>query len=178
MLVRLSQKLNAKLKAGMLRALPLHENPLADWSAHLFIVDRTHYILLSNTKSLYSAVLYGRGITDDSDFIEQALSSIRELLEDDGQGAAYARWIAPASASIRFAKALDRSVTGSMNELMRCATYWLADRELSPREVSARLNDILLSALAVSKSAAYGRPREAFKALVSSVESGRNVERQ
>jgi hypothetical protein len=41
MIFRLSQKLNAKIKAGVLRALPLHENPLADWSAHLFVAGRT-----------------------------------------------------------------------------------------------------------------------------------------
>src|SRR5260370_16059986 len=89
MIFRLSQKLNAKIKAGTLGALPLHENPFADWSAHLFLADRTQYILLSNTKSLYSTVMYGKGITNDSGFIERALSSIREFMEVDGQGAAY-----------------------------------------------------------------------------------------
>ena len=112
MIFRLSQKLNTKIKAGPLRAMPLDENPLADWSAHLFVAGRTQYILLSNTKSLYSTVMYGKGITNDSAFIERALSSIREFMEDDGQGAAYERFIAPSSASVRFAKALNRSVTG------------------------------------------------------------------
>ena len=37
MIFRLSQKLNAKIKAGTLRMLPLDENPFADWSAHLFV---------------------------------------------------------------------------------------------------------------------------------------------
>lgn len=63
MIFRLSQKLNRKIKAGALRALSLHENPLADWSVHLFVSDRTQYILLSNTKSLDSTVMYGKGIT-------------------------------------------------------------------------------------------------------------------
>jgi len=61
MIFRLTQRLNAKIKAGVLRALPLHENPLADWSAHLFVAGRTQYLLLSNTRSLYSTVLYGKG---------------------------------------------------------------------------------------------------------------------
>ena len=54
MIFRLSQKLNDKIKAGPLPVLPLDDNPLADWSAHLFLADRMQYILLSNTKSLYS----------------------------------------------------------------------------------------------------------------------------
>ena len=78
MIFRLSQKLNTKIKGGTLAALPLDENhPLADWSAHLFVADRTQYILLSNAKALHSTVMYGKGITNESDFIERALSSIR-----------------------------------------------------------------------------------------------------
>src|ERR1700734_1699777 len=103
MIFRLSQKLNAKIKAGKLFALPLDENPFADWSAHLFVADRTQYILVSNTKSLYSMVLFGKGITDDSTFIERALSNLREFLADDGQQFVYRRFIAPASGTVRFA---------------------------------------------------------------------------
>ena len=108
MIFRLSQKLSTKIKAGTLRTAALHQNPFADWSAALFVAGRTQYILLSNTKALYSTVLYGKGITNDSHFIERALSSIRELMADDGQEVVYRRFIAPASGSVRFAKALDR----------------------------------------------------------------------
>jgi hypothetical protein len=165
MMFRLSQMLNAKIRAGTLATLPLDENPFADWSAHLFVAGRTQYILLSNTKSLYSTVLYGKGITTDGTFIERALSNLREFMADDGQEFVYRRFIAPASASVRFAKALDRSVTGSMNELISHATAWLAEGDLSPHDVGVRLNDILLSALARCKTERYGRPRDAFRGL-------------
>jgi hypothetical protein len=135
MMFRVSQKLNTKIKVGTLRALRLHESPFADWSAHLFVADRTQYIILSNTKSLYSTVMYGKGITNDSHFIERALSSIREFMEADGQEFVYRRFIAPASESVQFAKALDRSVTGSMNDLIYHATAWLTEGDLSPHEV-------------------------------------------
>src|SRR5438067_10083328 len=108
MIFRLSQKLNGKIKVGTLATLPLDDNPCADWTAALFVAGRTQYILLSNTKSLYSTVLYGRGITDAGHFIERALSSLREFMEDDGQEFVYRRFIAPASARVRFAKALNR----------------------------------------------------------------------
>src|SRR5262249_13993500 len=135
MIFRLLQKLNTKIKAGPLPALPLDDNPLADWSAHLFLADRAQYILLSNTKSLISTVMYGKGITTDSDFIERALSSIREFMEDDDQGAAYERFIAPASATVRFAKALNRSITGSMNDMAKHAAYWLAAGDVAPSDI-------------------------------------------
>lgn len=165
MIFRLSQKLNDIIGARRLPALPLDDNPFADWSATLLTADRTQYILISNTKSLYSALLYGKGITDDGLFIDRALNCIREFMENDGQAFVYYRLIAPSSATVRFAKALNRSVTGSMNDLLRHAEYWLTDEEASPYDVSFRLNDVLLSALAPTESDAYGKPREAFKAM-------------
>jgi hypothetical protein len=57
---RLSHKLFAKLKEGTLPALPLDANPFADWSANLFVAVRARYILLSNTRSLYSTVMFGK----------------------------------------------------------------------------------------------------------------------
>jgi hypothetical protein len=169
MIFRLSQKLNAKIKAGTLRALPLEKNPFADWSAHLFVADRTQYILLSNTKSLYSAVMFGKGITNDSQFIERALSNIREFMEADGQEFVYHRLIVPASGSVGFAKALDRSVTGSMNDLIRHATYWLEAGDISPFDVGFKLNEIPMSALA-GGGLAFGIPQDVFRALASGVE--------
>ena len=148
MIFRLSQKLNTKIKAGALDSVPLDENPYADWSAHLFAVNRTQYIILSNTKSLYSCVMYGKGITNDSGFVERALSTIREFMQDDGQQFACRKFIAPVSGTVHFAKALNRSVMGSMKELILTAEMLLAEDDLSPHDLGFRLNDILLSALA------------------------------
>jgi hypothetical protein len=171
LIFRLSHKLNKKIKAGPLPAQPLGENPFADWSVHLFVADRTQYILLSNTKSLYSTVMYGNGITDDRRFIERALGSLREFMEDDGQAFVYRRFIAPESGTVRFARALDRSVTGSMNDLIVHATALLVEGESSPFDVGFRLNEVLLSALAESGTEKYGKPREAFKSMASGFES-------
>ncbi|MBW4968624.1 hypothetical protein KZZ04_20035, partial [Pseudoalteromonas sp. CR1] len=67
---------------------------------------------------------------------------------------------------VRFAKALDRTVTGSLNELVQAATYCLEDRERSPFDVGVELNDLLLSAIARTKAEKYGRPKEAFQEMV------------
>jgi hypothetical protein len=85
MILQLSQKLNTKIKAGKLTEMPLDDNPYSDWSCHLFTADRTQYIILSNTLSLYSCVMYGKGITNDKTFIQRSLSLIREFMEDDGK---------------------------------------------------------------------------------------------
>jgi hypothetical protein len=94
MILHLSQKLSTKIKAGTLKATPLDDNPYADWSCHLFTVDRTQYILVSNTQSLYSCVLYGKGISDDYPFIQRVLNSLREFMEDDAQAFIYQKFVA------------------------------------------------------------------------------------
>jgi hypothetical protein len=169
MIIRPSQKLANKIKAGTLVEMPLDKNPFADWSAHLFIAGRTQYILLSNTVSLYSTVMYGKGITNESQFIERALSSIREFMVDDGHGAAYERFIVPASATVRFAKALNRSVTGSLNDMTNHAALMLAAGDVAPFEIGSRLNKSPMSALKHDGSH-YGFPRDVFKALVASAD--------
>ena len=171
MILRLSQKLNTRIKGGTLNVSPLDENPLLDWSAQAFVVVRTPYILLSNTKTLYSTVLPAKGVTNIDRFTELAFGGIRAMLEDVGWEDVYIRLIAHEAATMRFAKALDRSVTGSMNELIRYATALLADDELSVQEVGTRLNGVLLSSLARGGSEKYARPRDVFSELVSRAES-------
>lgn len=159
MILRLSQKLNKKIKAGTLSEMPLDDNPYSDWSCHLFTADRTQYVIIPNTKSLYSTVMFGKGITDDSRFIERVLSSLREFSESDGQAFVYQKFIAPSSATVSFAKALNRSVTGSMNDMIYHAQMWLIEEELSPFDVGFKLNEMPMSALG------YANPKDAFKKL-------------
>ena len=89
-------------------------------------------------------------------------------MEDDGQAFAYQPFIAPANGTITFAKALNRSVTGSMNDLIKFAKHWLIEAEISPHDLEFKLNDILLSALATEKAQGYGKPTEAFRAMLGS----------
>jgi len=138
---------------------PIHDNLYADWSARLFTADRAQYILLTHTTSLYSVVIFARGITHDGLFIERALGNIREFMEVDGLGLIYTNFIAPATGSVRFCKALNRSVTGSMNELQAEAKMFLETDEYSPFDVGFKLNGMPLSAID------HSVPREAIKRL-------------
>jgi hypothetical protein len=167
MILRFSQKLGSRLKAGTLKPLPMDDAPVADWTSHLFFSRRTPYILVSNTAALYSTVLYAKGITDDSVFIVRVMSALREFMEADGLVFAYERFIMPRTGTIRFASAHSRSVTGSMNELIAFAQVLLADEETSPFDLGFRLNDMLLSASSTDESRDYGKPREAFRALIA-----------
>lgn len=71
------------------------------------------------------------------------------------------RLIAPASGTVQFAKALNRSVTGSMNDLVQASKWHLAEDEMAPHGVGFKLNETPLSALGFANS------REAFRRLLS-----------
>lgn len=104
MILRLSQKLATKIKAGKLAEVPLNPNEYADWSANLFKAGRAQYIILSNTKSLYSCLMYAKGITNDNRFIQRSLGLIHESMEDDGMGDLYERHVLPETGTVTFAK--------------------------------------------------------------------------
>ena len=167
MILRLSEKLRTKTKAGKLAEKPLDENPYGDWSCHLFVVDRTQYIILSNTASMYSCVMYGTGINHDSRFIQRAFSAIREFMEADGLLSIYEEFIIPSGGTVTFAKALNRQVIGSMNELVMAATCALQSGEISPDDLGFELNDLQLSAIATKEDRGYGKPNEAFRRLTN-----------
>src|SRR5687768_2420129 len=107
MIFRLSQKLAKKVKTVPTQVLPPDANPYADWSGHLFTADRSQYIILMNTASLYSTVMHGRGIACDNELLKSALSRIWEFMSDDGQEFVYMRFIAPSTGSVYFSKALN-----------------------------------------------------------------------
>jgi len=124
MIFRLSHKLAKKIKITPRRALPLDSNAFADWSVHPFTAERVQYIILTNTASLYSTVMYGREISSTSQFLDQGLSCIREFMIDDSQEFIYRRFIAPSTEAVNFSKTLNRSITGSMNDLVYHAQMW------------------------------------------------------
>ena len=175
MIFRLSQALNARAKVGPLEALPIHENPLLDWSAHLFPVGRSRFILLGNTGSLLSAVVSGKGVTNVTGFRDRAIDGIRACLTALGHESLTGTLMA--DGPVRFAKALNRSVSGSMNELVKCAEFCISEGGPTLQEVGDRLNDTLLSALAAGGSHGYGKPGEAFRVMVGGAipHSSRNV---
>lgn len=156
MIVRVSAKLGKKIHVSPAKSLPADPSPFADWSTHLFTADRVQYILITNTPSLYSMVMYGRGITDDSQFLGRIANHMGEFISDDGHTFLFQRLIAPSAACVAFSKPLNRAVTGSMNDLVFQAKVHLIEQEMSPWDTSFLLNEVPMSYLK------YANPREAF----------------
>lgn len=159
MIIRITADLGKKIGFKPSQINPLDTNPFIDWTAHLFRADRTQYIIITNTVSLYSMVMYGRGITDDSNFIKSAISNIIDHLRYDGFGFIAERIVIPNTFKVSFSKPLNRSVTGSMNELIFQAKYDLESGDISPYDLSQKLNEMPLSYIG------YSSPKEAFNKL-------------
>ena len=159
MIIRLTERLAKKIKENALMSVPLARNPFADWTARLFTVDRVQYILITNTATLYSVVMFGKSITNDNAFIHAMLDSLRDLMEEDALREIYHQQVAPQTDRISFAKSASRSVTSSMNQLSFEAEVYLTSGEVSPFDVSLRLNGGLRS-----YERKYCRPKEVFRA--------------
>lgn len=100
-----------------------------------------------NTPSLYSAVMPGAGITTGAELVRATVMLLEEVLWNDGFGPLFERLVAPSPMEVDLSKALNRSVTGSMNDFIQQAKRYLGEHQLSPRETSFRLNRIPMGAL-------------------------------
>ncbi len=157
--MRLTNKLAKKIKVTPERSCPADPNLYADWTAHLFTADRVQYILISNTASLYSMVMHGKGISQDYLFLDRVTHDIADFLCKDDNEFIFRKFVAPSMGKFTFATALNRSVTGSMNELAFMAKVHLIETEISLFDISFKLNESFMSYIG-SK-----RPREAFMAM-------------
>jgi hypothetical protein len=72
----------------------------------------------------------------------------------------------PIMGSVQFAKPLDKSTIGSVNELVKVATRILQDETIAPFDVGTELNQILLSSIATKDDLGYCTPYDAFKRIV------------
>ncbi|MEQ1903303.1 MAG: plasmid pRiA4b ORF-3 family protein [Pirellulaceae bacterium] len=161
MIIRPTAKFGAKLKIGPLESLPLHPNPLDDWSATLFTANRRQYLLVTNTRSLYSYLLEGKGLTSGRKFADALIESLCDALEREGVVDNAASAIESVEREVRFAKAHDRSVTGSMNDMIFHAKADLVEDGQTLQETHSRLNRIPFSPLK------FRRPIEVFRSLLA-----------
>ena len=140
MIFRLTQKLAKKIGVTPLPASPLDQNPYMDWCAHLFTVKRIQYVILTNTASLYSVIMHGRGVSSDKKFIQESLTCMKEVMTIDGNTSIFEHFIEPFAGEVSFCKMTDRRVMGSMNDFVFQSKFYLTYRENSLAEVSRLVN--------------------------------------
>lgn len=147
MIFRITQRLARKIKDTPAAAVPPYENPFLDWTANLFMVSRWQCILLTNSKSLYSVVLPGKGVPNEKALVEGGMKALRENMMLDGIVTIFDTEIAPFLQSISFCKAGDRSVLASMNQLVYQARCDLMEIGHPLPLVNHRLNRTIMLGL-------------------------------
>jgi hypothetical protein len=162
MILRLTAKLAKKIGLDLLPTLPYDQGrgPLLDWNAHLFTVQRTQYILATNTQSLYSLVMPGRGITTGRQFVQSLSTSLQAFLAGQGQKPNAAMALSSPDLDASFAKINDRRILGSMNDLIFQSKFRLQEEQQTLFDVSFYLNETPLSYLK------YRSPKTAFQELL------------
>jgi hypothetical protein len=159
MLIRFTQKLSKKLKIGSLAQIEEDPGPFIEWYATLFTAERAQYILTTESKSLLSVVIYGRGVTDDNIFITRWLESMREYFLKIGKRLVFEKIIGPRAGQFIYAKTASRSILGSMNDMVSMSKFMLPARDMSPMDLSQMINE------APFKAIGYQRPLDAFDKL-------------
>ncbi|MFA6293966.1 MAG: hypothetical protein WC637_19415 [Victivallales bacterium] len=159
MIFRITDKLAKKIKESPQKSLPPAESPYLDWTANLFCFNRVQYVIVSNTQSLYSIIMYAKGINDYSIFINYVLSDMGNFMVEDGNEFIFSRLIAPNAKVICFSKPEGKRVIGSMNNLIYLAESHL-EENFSPHETACRINKAPMGLLK------YVQPCEAFKTML------------
>jgi len=140
MTLRLSATLAKRIGVSPTGLLPPDANPFADWSAHLFNAGRRRYIIMTNTASLYTMLMAGKGVTTEATLLSQFTSGIRQLLAADGMDGVFDEFIALSLSDVSYSTALNRGVTGSMNDLIKAAKSALLSPDSPLLEISRHLN--------------------------------------
>lgn len=159
MIIRFTEKLSKKLKLGKINKIEKFPGPYLEWYAHLFSFQRTQYILTTEASSLYTTVMYGRGIVDDNRFLQQFFSLLHEHLEYIDCRVIFERIIVPRSAQISLSKTINKSVIGSINDMVNMSKLMLERDDMSPFDLSGLINRTPF------KYIEYQSPTDAFKGL-------------
>lgn len=140
MLLRLTDKLSKKLKIGPLTRVTEDPGPYLEWYAMLFTINGCQYILTTEAKSLFSLVMYGRGVTDEDIYLQHLFNNLKEYMHCMGNRLIYDRVIAPGTGRITMSKTSSKTVLGSMNVMTRLCASKLDGDDWMPWDLSECIN--------------------------------------
>ena len=136
-----------RLAIALPQTPPPVANRVADWCAHEFRVGRYRYLIFCNTATLYPVVCHARGVADDHSLIERLAETLRLNLTGADLAHQFKQRIAPELAAVQWAPIPDRSILGSINEMIYMTTVALVEENKAPEELSRWLAETPMSAL-------------------------------
>jgi hypothetical protein len=162
MIIRVTGSLAKQIGVTVTATPPLSENPAVDWTCRIFSLRESEPILLvANTATLYSLLVPASGLENLEQFLGGLNICLEQRLLTDGFETILERHIRPEIKTLSLAKSLNRSVTGSMNDMVKLAMFMLANESRTFEQTTLKLNETPFGALN------YEYPRERFAELAT-----------
>lgn len=141
MVLRATVKLASKLRIKSLQNYDNRVSAFEHWYGHLFSANKVQYILLTNVYSLYSVVFTAKGVLDLQYFAKTAAINLSELMETQKIGHLTSRFVNDSFYSIEMVKTNDRSIIGSMNDMIHHVEFFINQYKMPLMDISERLNN-------------------------------------
>jgi hypothetical protein len=145
--IRPTKMLARRLGIDLPEVPPAVTNRVADWCAHEFKVSRYRYLIFCNTASLYPVVMMSTRVTDGPKLAARLLGGLQTCLRGGALEAQFRDRILVEGPIFQWAPIPDRSLLGSINELIFAAKIGLESREYGPAELSRWLAQTPMMAL-------------------------------
>lgn len=148
MLISCTKKLADALKIKVFEVVPIKRDPLFEWHAHLFVLNRRKGIILMNNLTRYSVVLNGLKAEQFKKFNELILSAIEQTFRAEGFSDEVIAKYLRTCAQVIYAKSYDRSILGQLVDVQYHLEWRLDERapidSIFLVEISKELNRIPL----------------------------------
>ena len=162
MIIRVTGKLAKQIGVTSLNTVPAAGNPFADWTCRVFTIEeRELLMLITNTASLYSLLAPANGLETVEQFDFGLIRYLERRMLTDGFETIFKKHVAPELGTMTFSKTLNRSVTGSMTDMIKLAGYMLVEDGDTLEQVTGKLNETPFGALD------YEHPRDRFDELAN-----------
>ena len=143
----LSAKLAKALDIRPSKNYALSPNKYENWYCDLFYGDRYPYIMLTNHASLFTVVGAKSGVRCDSELITMMNRCVRDVMESFQLEMVYQTAVAPLFARTSFYSRKDKSVIGSMNDLIYMIKTSPKLDEMSVHDMSIESSKVPMSAI-------------------------------
>lgn len=140
MIIRLSNDMQKKVHLRLTETAPPSPSFLLDWALHLFRYQGRQYIIVTNTTSLFSTVVAGKGVRNQKSLVGELLPTLIEAHRAVGFGGATGELESVQVENVSFSKVGNRVVTGSMNQIITYTQYMMDEEPEDLGELTRMIN--------------------------------------
>lgn len=135
--IRPTKKLARQLGINVPRLPVAVPSRVADWCAHTFLRGDVPWLIFCNTASLYPVFGGAANVTDGESLARRLGGMVLGVLKTNGYST-QAKIVERELTDYQFTPIPDRSVLGSISELIWLADSWFDDPDLTPAVLSHR----------------------------------------